>query len=500
MQLNRNNLKRANAGTAVPGYDRAPLQSRILHFGFGAFHRAHQALYQDRLLQLEGGGWGICVVNLRSAGLLESLRAQDHLFTVLEQGAEGNQARVIGSVTESLHPRLDSPAAVIAKLADPQLAIVSITLTEKGYCINPATGRLDWDNPDILRDLAEPGQPVSLIGYIVAGLAKRQALGLAGVSVMSCDNIPDNGRVIRQAVLDLASRRDPMLAAWIEREVSFPSTMVDRIVPAVTADTRRELRDTLGLDDACGVATEPFTQWVIEDDFVAGRPAWEKVGVELVRDVRPFEAMKLRMLNGTHSFLAYLGYLAGYEYVSDCMADPVFAQAARRLMLDEQGVTLSMPEQEALTAYGERLLARFRNPCLRHRTWQIAMDGTMKLPQRLLAPIRQQLAEGRPWPLSALAVAGWMHYVGGVDEQGNAIDVRDPLCDSLASLVQAAGDDEALVRRLIGLESVFGSDLSGNEGFVGGILPAYRRLKQRGAALAVADTLSLRQGDNDVRR
>lgn len=499
MRLNRNNLGCVAPGVALPGYDRERLRPRILHFGFGAFHRAHQAMYQDRLLDLEGQGWGICVVNLRSVGLINALREQDHLFSVLEQGQEGNRARVVACVTDSLHPLLESPAAIIARLADPELAIVSITMTEKGYCISPATGALDWEHSDIRHDVAHPDQPVSLIGYIVSGLARRRESGLAGLSVMSCDNIPDNGRVIRQAVLALAERRDPALAAWIAEEVTFPSTMVDRIVPAVTAETLQDLRDTLGLEDPCGVATEPFTQWVVEDHFVAGRPAWEQVGVALVKDVRPFEEMKLRMLNGSHSFLAYLGYLAGFEYISDCMSDPVFGRAVRALMLDEQGATLSMPDGVDLGDYAEQLLARFRNPCLRHRTWQIAMDGTMKLPQRLLDPIRRHLEQGTPWPLSALAVAGWMRYVGGYDERGQAIDVRDPMAGILYSLFHAATDDKDLVNRMTGLSSVFGADLAENERFVAGILRAYLLVRQRGARSALADTLESGGGGDDVR-
>lgn len=288
----------------TPRYDRQQLKTRMVHFGFGAFHRAHQALLTDRVLNAQGGDWGICEISLFSGDtLMRQLREQDHLYTVLEKGADGNQAIIVGAVNECLNAKLDSLAAIIEKFCEPQVAIVSLTITEKGYCIDPATGALDLTNPRIVHDLQSPDEPHSAPGILVEALSRRQARGLAAFSVLSCDNIPDNGRVVKNAVLGMAEKRSPALADWIREHVSFPATMVDRIVPAATEESLAEITRELGVTDPCAISCEPFIQWVVEDHFVTGRPAWEAAGVQMVSDVRPWEEMKLRMLNGSHSFL-----------------------------------------------------------------------------------------------------------------------------------------------------------------------------------------------------
>lgn len=304
------------ASTALPAhvqqprYDREQLRSRIVHFGFGAFHRAHQALLTNRVLNAKGGDWGICEISLFSGDvLMRQLRAQDHLFTVLEKGAEGNQPIIIGAVKECLNAKLDSLAAIIEKFCEPQVAIVSLTITEKGYCIDPATGKLDMHNSRILHDLEHPSEPHSAPGILVEALHRRRERSLPAFTVLSCDNIPDNGHVVKNAVLGMAGKRSAELAGWIEAHVSFPGTMVDRIVPAATDASLAEITQELGVEDPCAISCEPFIQWVVEDNFVAGRPEWEVAGVQMVEDVLPWEQMKLRMLNGSHSFLAYLGYL-----------------------------------------------------------------------------------------------------------------------------------------------------------------------------------------------
>lgn len=472
-----------------PRYDRQALRSRIVHFGFGAFHRAHQALLTDRVLNAGGSDWGICEISLFNGDtLMSQLRAQDHLFTVLEKGAEGNQPIVVGAVHECLNARLDSLAAIIEKFCEPQVAIVSLTITEKGYCIDPATGKLDTQNPRIVHDLENPSTPHSAPGIIVEALHRRRERGLTPFTVLSCDNIPDNGHVVKNAVLGMAQKRSPALATWIAEQVSFPGTMVDRIVPAATDASLAEIARELGVEDPCAISCEPFIQWVVEDRFVAGRPRWESAGVQMVEDVLPWEQMKLRMLNGSHSFLAWLGYLAGHAHISDCMNDEVFRQAARRLMLDEQAPTLQITGVD-LTAYADSLIVRFSNPALQHRTWQIAMDGSQKLPQRMLAGIRVHLARKSAWPLLALGVAGWMRYVSGVDEAGKVIDVRDPLSDKIHDLV-AASDDERRVSALLTLTEIFGQDLPADPLFVQAIDAAYQRLVQRGARQAIIDTLN----------
>jgi len=474
----------------LPQFDRQQLRSRIVHFGFGAFHRAHQALLTNRVLNAKGGDWGICEISLFSGDtLMSQLRAQDHLFTVLEKGAEGNQPIIVGAVHECLNAKLDSLAAIIEKFCEPQVAIVSLTITEKGYCIDPATGRLDTQNARIVHDLENPSEPHSAPGILVEALYRRHARGLAPFTVLSCDNIPDNGHVVKNAVLGMAEKRSPELAAWIAEHVSFPGTMVDRIVPAATDASLAEITQELGVEDPCAISCEPFIQWVVEDNFVAGRPEWELTGVQMVQDVLPWEQMKLRMLNGTHSFLAYLGYLAGYAHINECMDDDAFREAARRLMLDEQAPTLRITDVD-LTGYADSLIDRFANPALQHRTWQIAMDGSQKLPQRMLEGVRVHLARESAWPLLALGIAGWMRYVSGVDNNGNAIDIRDPLSDKIRALVETSSEEER-VSALLTLGEIFGTDLPQHPQFVEAIRQAYQRIAQHGARQAVIDAVMI---------
>jgi fructuronate reductase len=384
----------------------------------------------------------------------------------------------------------ENRAAVIACLADPATRIVSLTVTEKGYCHDPATGQLRLDNPDIIHDLDNPRAPRTAIGFLVAGLAARRDAGLPPFTVMCCDNLPSNGHVLRGLVLAFAELRDAELAAWIATEGAFPCTMVDRIVPATTALDIAETENALGLHDAAPVMAEPFRQWVIEDRFVTGRPAWEKAGAQLVADVGPFEFMKLRMLNGAHSTLAYLGYLAGYETVAEASADPVLAR-----MLEELWAriipTVPVPPGVDLVVYAAELLQRFRNPAIRHRTWQIAMDGSQKLPQRLLGTIRDRLAKGQSIDTLALGVAGWMRYVMGVDEKFAAIEVKDPLSAEFKSRVDAAGGNPAaVVDGLLGLKAIFGDDLPQNTAFRAALMQNLEAFLQYGvlATLRSAQT------------
>ncbi len=470
----------------APQYDRSRLVTRCVHLGFGAFHRAHQAVYADILATDHHSDWGYCEVNLIGGEQqIADLNRQDRLYTVAEMSAEGWTTRVVGVATQALHAQVDGLEAVLTALCQPEVAIVSLTITEKGYCHSPATGELMREHPMIAADLARPEQPKTAVGVIVAALARRKAAGLRGFSVMSCDNMPENGHVTRNVVLAYAHAVDAALAQWIEGEVTFPSTMVDRIVPAVTPETLQRIADLTGIDDPVAVACEPFRQWVIEDNFVAGRPEWEKAGAELVADVLPFEEMKLRMLNGSHSFLAYLGYLGGYDTIADTMTNPDYRAAALALMLREQAPTLSMPEGTDLDAYAHLLIERFSNPSLRHRTWQIAMDGSQKLPQRMLDPVRRHLAEGHDWSHLALGVAGWMRYVAGVDEHGNAIEVVDPLVAEYQAVnAQASAQDR--VTALLRLNAIFGHDLPANPAFVSAVVKALEALNAHGARAAVA--------------
>ncbi|MDQ7990954.1 MAG: fructuronate reductase [Candidatus Dactylopiibacterium sp.] len=474
------------AAIVRPTYNRAALVTRIAHIGFGAFHRAHQAVFADQLAHEHGSDWGYCEINLVGGEQqIADIRAQDRLFTVAEMAPGHWNGRVVGVVREALHAGVDGIQAVLEALCDADIAIVSITVTEKGYCHLPASGELNAAHPMIVHDIAHPHAPQSTPGVIVEALRRRRARGLPAFSVMSCDNMPENGHVTHKVVVGLARAQEPALADWIEARVSFPSTMVDRIVPAVTPDTLARVRDLLGgIDDPAAVAGEPFRQWVIEDNFVAGRPAWEKAGAELVADVLPYEEMKLRMLNGSHSFLAYLGYLGGYAHICDCMEDADYAAAARALMVREQAPTLRVQGVD-LAAYADSLIARYRNTALKHRTWQIAMDGSQKLPQRLLDPIRWHLAHGSRFDHLALGVAAWMRYVGGTDETGAPIEVSDPLLDAIREKVAGSAEGDARVRALLSLQPVFGTDLPASDALVRAVSDAYATLRAHGARAAV---------------
>ena len=479
-----NNLLSAKA--TLPVYDRNNLTPKIVHLGFGAFHRAHQGVYADILAAQHHSDWGYYEVNLIGGEQqIVDLKQQDNLYTVAEMSADAWTARVVGVVKKALHVQIDGLEAVLAAMCEPQIAIVSLTITEKGYFHSPATGQLMMDHPMVAADLQNPHQPKTATGVIVEALARRKAAGFPAFTVMSCDNMPENGHVMRDVVTSYARAVDVKLAQWIEENVTFPSTMVDRIVPAVTAETLDKIEQLTNVRDPAGVACEPFRQWVIEDNFVNGRPDWDKVGAQFVSDVVPFEMMKLRMLNGSHSFLAYLGYLGGYETIADTMTNPDYRKAAFALMMQEQAPTLSMPEGTDLNAYATLLIERFSNPSLRHRTWQIAMDGSQKLPQRLLDPVRLHLQNGGSWRHLALGVAGWMRYTQGVDEQGNAIDVVDPMLAEFQK-INAQYQGAERVKALLSLSGIFADDLPQNADFVGAVTAAYQQLCERGARECVA--------------
>lgn len=468
-----------------PGYDRAALTPGIVHLGLGAFARAHLCEFTDDALESEFGAWGILGASLQRPDQRDRLKPQDGLYTFLKRAPAGPDLRVIGSVLGVLVAP-ENPQALVAKLAAPQTRIVSLTVTEKGYCHDPATGRLRADHPDIVHDLANPDAPRSAIGLIVAGLAARKAAGLGPFTALCCDNLPSNGHVLAGLVRDFAALRDDALAAWIEANGAFPSTMVDRIVPATTDADIAEVAGLLGQDDAAPVIGEPFRQWAIEDRFVAGRPRWDAVGAQMVSEVAPFEFMKLRMLNGAHSSLAYLGYLAGHETVADASGDPVFARFLQGLW-DEIIPTVPAPQGVDLKTYAGDLLARFQNPAIRHRTWQIAMDGSQKLPQRLLGTIRERLKAGAPIDHLALGVAAWMAYVAGTDEKGAAIDVRDPLAAEFATRAKAAGRNAAaLSEALFGLGAIFGDDLPREDRFTQAVAGHLGYLFQKGAKATAA--------------
>jgi fructuronate reductase len=477
------------AGVVRPAYDPAAVAIGVVHLGLGAFHRAHQAIYTDAVLARDPR-WGICGVSLKTPRATSALAAQDGLYTALEKSPAGRRARIVGSVREALYLGTGR-ARVFARMADPAVRVLTLTVTEKGYCHDPATGRLNFSNPEIVRDLADPEAAASAPGLLVAGLAARRAAGAGPVNVVCCDNLPHNGRVVEAIVAAFARAVDPALADWIAGNVAFPSTMVDRIVPATTEADVADVAALIGVVDAVPVVFEPFRQWVIEDRFAAPRPAWEDDGAQLVADVAPFETMKLRLLNGSHSTLAYLGFLAGHEYIWQASSDPDLAVLVERQMADEIVPTLAAPPGIDLAAYCGQLMARFRNPALPHRTQQIAMDGSQKLPQRLLGTVRDRIAAGAPYGHLALAIAGWIRYASGTDEQGRAIAVADPMAATFARIAAGSGNDPARIAAgFLDLEAVFGADLVADGAFRGAVARNVVALFKDGVRATLAQHLS----------
>ncbi|MGL4288302.1 MAG: mannitol dehydrogenase family protein [Phreatobacter sp.] len=446
------------AGIARPAYDRGAVTTGIVHLGIGAFHRAHQAVVIDDRLAAGETSWGIVGASLRAGDTRDALKPQDGLYTLGIRSAEPTRFRVIGAISKVLVAPED-PERLLARLADPAVRIVSLTVTEKGYCHDPASGTLAEDHPDIRHDLSQD-LPRSAPGYLVEALRRRRRAGHAPFTVLSCDNLPANGATVKRVLTRFASLRDADLSHWVDAELACPSTMVDRIVPATTDADRIEINAALGVSDAWPVVAEPFWQWVVEDHFPTGRPDLAASGVEMVGDVAPYELMKLRLLNGAHSTLAYLGYLAGYETVAAAVADQGILSVVTRLM-DEATPTLRPLPGFDLESYKRDLRLRFANPALRHRTWQIAMDGSQKLPQRLVGPARERLALGQPIGVMALGIAAWMRYVTATDEKGAAIDLRDPLADRLKAIAAEAGPvAERLAPALLAVREIFAADFA----------------------------------------
>lgn len=456
MKLDRASLAQLPAAVRGPGFSPASLAPGIVHLGCGAFARAHAFWFTQRAIEVAPGPWGVVAVNLRGRNVPDALNAQERLYSILTRGPQRLDVEIVGVVVEALYAPAD-PAVVVARLADPATRIVTLTVTEKGYCHVPATGDLDEAHPDIRADLANPGAPCSAVGFLVAGLAAIRARRQTPPTIVSCDNLPSNGRVLAQLVAQFASLRDPGLAAWIAETVRFPCTMVDRIVPATTDEDRLAASTLLGRTDDAAVVAEPFGQWVIEDRFSTARPAWERVGAQIVPDVAPFERAKLRLLNGAHSALAYRGLAKGLATVAEAMADAELADATRKLM-DEAAATLDPVPGLDLAAYSAQLCARFANAGIRHRLSQIAMDGSQKLPQRLLGTISDAHAAGWTASEAIKAVAAWIEHV-----RREKKNLADPLAEALGRL--------RTIDDFLAFEPVFGRDARLRAALVaGGIL------------------------------
>lgn len=481
-----NNLAQIAGEVHLPRYAPEAHGVGIVHLGIGAFHRGHMAVYTDDVLAADGGAWRITGVSLRSAGVRDRLTPQNGLYTLVERSEKGEAYRVIGALRDILVAPED-PEQVLRRLVDSTTRIVSMTITEKGYLRDPASGALMAEHPDVIHDLAHPEQPKTMHGYVVEALARIRQTGRTPFTLLSCDNLPANGSALQRVVVEFAALRDRELADWIAAEVICPNTMVDRIVPATTREDIDQLSRTLGYQDEAPVICEPFSQWVIENSLPKPRPAWEKFGVTFVENVAPYEEMKLRLLNCSHSAMAYLGYLGGFDFIHQVIAEPSYRNFIEGMMREEIVPTLQMPEDVDLQAYCATLIQRFRNTTLGHRTWQIAMDGSLKIPPRILDTLRDRFAQGLSSPRLMLALAGWLRYTTGIDEQGQPIEVSDPFAERLRAIADRHQQDiPDYIDAILAVKEVFGSDLPAQDGFRNQLTTALTTLYQHGARQAVA--------------
>lgn len=462
----------------------------IVHLGLGAFHRAHQAVFTQNAMDATGEAhWGICGVSQRSPAVAQVLQAQDCLYSVTQRQRGSAQASVVAAIRQALFAQ-GQWDQLCSLMAAPSTCVLTLTVSEKGYRMHPTTRRLLADDPDVGADaLGRP--PVSVVGQLARGLQARARGQGPPLTVLCCDNMPANGATLSQLVNDfcalLPGREGDALGSWVSANVTFPSSVVDRIVPAATQQDREEAAQLIGAEDEAAVVTEPFCQWVIQARFASPRPSWERAGASLVPDVGPYEQMKLRLLNGSHSALAYLGALCGHDLISDVSAAPSFEAYTALLMDTDMTPTLDVPTGFDLSGYKRSLRDRFANPALRHRTSQVAMDGTQKLPYRLVAPANARLAAGQLPRYIALAIAAWMRYVSaGHDDQGRPLTIDDPLAERLRTAAGGASSGAQLVGSLLGLAEVFPPQVSGHEAFRQLLVQDVTDLERFGAAAVVA--------------
>ena len=480
-RLSAATLPRLPQSVTTPAYDRQSVTPGIVHLGVGAFHRAHQAVFIDDCLNRGETRWGIVAASLRSPDTRDAIEPQDNLYTFCLRDGESERLRIIGSILETIVAP-EEPERLVERMADPRVLIVTLTVTEKGYLTNLAARSLLRDHPDIVHDLENPERPRSIFGFILAATRRRRRQGSQPLTLLSCDNLPANGHVLQKLLLEFAELADPELASFIETNIACPCSMVDRIVPATTDADREAISTALGLSDAWPVVAEPYFRFVIEDRFPHGRPALEKSGVEFVGNVEPYEHMKLRMLNGSHSAIAAIGQIAGLATVADAWGEkPVrdFIDAYWR----EIERTLDPAVDGAEFAAGLR--DRFANPSLQHKTMQIASDASQKVPLRILGPLRELLEEKAESRTVIFAVALWIRSCADKNEKGQPITILDPAFKEWDAPDQLAMAPEAAVDRFLTFERTFGSDLPGNEAFVPALKAAYRDIREHGALAAI---------------
>jgi mannitol-1-phosphate/altronate dehydrogenase len=460
----------------VPHYDRSALTPAVVHLGVGNFHRAHQAVYFDDLAERGiSTRWGLVGVGLHHGDLKPVLDRQNCLYSVIERDNGQERARVIGAMTRYLLGR-DEPAKVLDVLADARTRIVSMTITGAGYHLDPTTGELAGSDPEVLADLADPLHPTTVFGYLTEALHRRRRRGLPPFTVLSCDNLPDNGAVTRKALVSFAGRRDAGLADWIDENVTFPGSMVDRITPGTSPADRERISRAHGVADRWPVITEPFTQWVIEDRFCHGRPPLDRVGVQFVDDVKPYKLIKGRLLNGTHCALGYLGTLAGHRLTAEVMSDPLLCRYVTALMRDEVSPLLPTLPGVDLARYRDAVRRRLANPGIQDQLARLCGRGSTKMPAYLLPSLREAVAQGRGHVLLALALAAWFRYLRGVDLHGAAIQIDDADVARLQARARAGGNDP---RPLLELRDIFG-DLGDHPHFVATLQRLLAALDHRG--------------------
>jgi mannitol 2-dehydrogenase len=488
--LDDQTLARLPEAVSVPGYDRAALTPAIVHIGVGGFHRAHQAVYLDELARSGETGWGLVGVGLRSPQMGEVLTAQDGLYTVVERDTEEDRATVIGVMTRYLFAP-DDPEQVLAALSDERTRVVTLTITGTSYLIDPHTGDFEADDEDVVSDLQDPARPDTVFGYLVEALDRRRRTGVEPFTVLSCDNMQDNGAAARTAIVSFARLRDQELGDWIDAHVCFPASMVDRITPNTSPEEREAIVARIGVADRWPVITEPFRQWIVEDSFCNGRPPLERVGVQFVEDVAPYEQMKTRLLNGGHTALGYLGVLAGYSTTDELMADEAFRRFLTVMMTEEIVPGLQDVPGIDLGEYQRTLVERLSNPRMSDQLARLCRRGSTKIPSYLLPSIRSAMADGRPHDLLVLAVAGWIRFLRGYDYAGDTVPLEGPRMH----LVDVAVDAGADPRPLLANREVFG-DLSDDPSFVAAVERHLVALEEQGPREVIEQCLATRTGND----
>lgn len=486
IQLNQKNLSQIAQTVSCPTYDRSKVSAGIVHVGIGGFHRAHQAYYTDELLEKDGHhNWGICGVALLPFDdkIYQVLKNQDGLYTVIIKELDGSLSiKVIGSIVEYLFAP-NNPLAVIKKMADPEIRIISLTITEGGYNYDEATGEFIFDTPNIQHDLTNPDAPKTIFGYLAQAFKLRKKEGIKGCTVQSCDNIQGNGHVTKKMVTSYIKKAEPDLVEWVNSNVSFPNSMVDRITPVTTIDDIKLLKDKTGIQDDWPVVCEPFKQWVIEDDFNSERPEWEKVGAQFVKDVEPYERMKLSLLNAGHSVLGILGALLGYNTIDDVVNDASIKSFL--IVFMDKEVTPSLGELKGvdLKSYKKSLIERFGNQNIKDQVARICSESSAKIPKFLMPTIKYQLSNQYNFSYSAFVIAAWAIYNKGIDENGNLLEITDAMKDELNQKALLSINNPKL---FLELDSVFGI-LKNSSPFVEAYESAYNKIIKYGIKKCVED-------------